>query len=250
MRAPSGAAHYSGGTSPRLDPEYTAVPPLTALERTIATTTHGRYLVRPADSTPPAGLIVGFHGYAQDAEALLQEIEAIPGSRAWIAVSVQALHRFYNRVGEIVASWMTSQDRESAIADNLAYVQTVTTAVRGEHGLDTGATALPMVFVGFSQGVAMAMRAAANLTPCAGVIALGGDVPPEIRASATQLSPVLLGRGLADEWYTREKLDVDRAWFTSAGIDARVVEFDGGHAWTDAFRTEAGHFLARLAPKG
>ena len=41
-------------------------------------------------------------------------------------VSVQGLHRFYQRrTNEVIASWMTRQDRELAIADNLAYVEGV-----------------------------------------------------------------------------------------------------------------------------
>ena len=54
----------------------------------------------------------------------------------------------------------------------------------------------PLVFLGFSQGVAMAFRGAADEAPrCAGIIALGGDVPPDVRARETSLPPVLLGRG-------------------------------------------------------
>lgn len=220
--------------------------------QTIPATTHGRFLVRDAVADAPrAGLLVGFHGYAQTADAFLADLESIPGSEAWVLVSVQGLHRFYTKAGDIVAHWMTSQDRELAIADNVAYARAVVQRVR--EGLDSrdGRRAdLPLLVLGFSQGVAMAFRAAAHLEACRGVIALGGDIPPEIRASAARLPPVLLARGADDEWYSREKFAVDRAWLNGQHIHTTVCEFDGGHTWTDAFRREAEAFLARFPAVG
>ena len=76
---------------------------------------------------------------------------------------------------------MTRQDRELAIADNLAYVDGVIDAASRE----MAATPARLVLAGFSQGVAMAFRAAAAATTrrVDGVIAVGGDVPPEIDAA-------------------------------------------------------------------
>jgi hypothetical protein len=85
--------------------------------RTVATPVHGRYLVARPDGDP-AGLLVGFHGYAEDAETHLTALQAIAGVDRWLVVAVQALHPFYTRDQRIVANWMTSQDRELAIADN------------------------------------------------------------------------------------------------------------------------------------
>src|SRR5436309_11263469 len=105
-------------------------------ERTLAVTSHGRYLVAPPAQVPgrpaPPPLLVGFHGYAEDAEIHLARLQSIPGSDRWSMVSVQALHRFYRgRSRSVVASWMTRQDRELMIADNLEYVSAVIDDVRG-----------------------------------------------------------------------------------------------------------------------
>jgi len=71
-------------------------------------------------------MLVGFHGYAENAEAQLERLRGIPESARWLSISVQGLHRFYQRrTNLVVASWMTSQDREVAIRDNLAYVADV-----------------------------------------------------------------------------------------------------------------------------
>ena len=87
----------------------------------IETPTHGRVLVdRP--SVSPTAVLVGCHGYAQTAEILLDELLMIRGDAPWTLVSVQALHRFYTKGDrDVVASWMTRQDRDTAIADNIAF---------------------------------------------------------------------------------------------------------------------------------
>src|SRR5262245_44135492 len=99
-------------------------------ERALAATVHGRYLVE-ASATAPAPMLVGFHGYAESAEIQLDRLRSIPGSERWLLVSVQGLHRFYRgRTDDVVASWMTRQDRELMIADNASYAAAVVEAVQ------------------------------------------------------------------------------------------------------------------------
>ena len=212
---------------------------------TIEAQTLGQYLVSPPLARGPAPLLVGFHGYAENAERHLQEIRRLPGAGKWCLVSIEALHRFYNpKHDTIVGSWMTRQNRESAITYNLAYVRSVIEAVKQDWS-----TAPGLVYVGFSQGVAMAYRAAVRSGhPCAGVIALAGDVPPELQEDSSIAWPsVLVGRGCDDSWYTQAKMDADLAFLhTTKGASVEVLVFDGGHEWTDEFRAVAGRFLAGL----
>jgi len=212
-------------------------------ERSIATTIHGRYLVAgPASGGPaPPPLLVGFHGYAESAALQFQRQRAIPGTSEWAHVAIQGLHRFYRgRDEEVVASWMTRQDRDHAIADNLRYVAAVIAEVRAELAIG------PLVFAGFSQGVATAFRAAAAGS-CQGMIALGGDVPPELASRETlALPPVLLARGAADDWYNAGKLDHDVMLLRQRNVQVESFTFDGGHEWTDAFADAASRFLARI----
>lgn len=220
---------------------------LTRLE-SVEATVQGRYWVRDAAKPGETPVLVGFHGYGEDAEALLREINFIPGLTDWKLIAIQGLHPFYRtRTGQVVASWMTSLDRESAIRNNIDYVSTV---LERELGSSDGADSAPLVFTGFSQGTAMAYRAAAGTgRDCRGVVALGGDVPPELKDGALSGLPVaLLGRGSRDEWYTEEKLEEDMRALSSQGVDCRPVRFDGGHEWTDGFRTMVGRFLEALRP--
>ena len=198
--------------------------------RTIETTTHGRFFY---EERGVERLLVGFHGYGEDAAAHLEELQKIPGIGRWSVAAVQALHPFYTRSGAVVASWMTSLDRELAIADNIAYVRRV---------LDALPRPRILVFAGFSQGAAMAARAAAFSAKADGLIMLGGDVPPDVDG---ELPPVLLGRGTRDEWYTDEKFKKDLSFLEARTRVTRCV-FAGGHEWSDAFRAAAGEFLGKI----
>src|SRR5688500_12008911 len=100
---------------------------------TIEASTHGRYLVRTPDKPGPWPMLIGFHGYAENAEAHMNALRRVPGHERWLLVAVQALHAFYNREQAVVASWMTRQDRELAIEDNVGYVTAVVDAVRSAY---------------------------------------------------------------------------------------------------------------------
>jgi predicted esterase len=198
---------------------------------TLPTQTHGRYLVRDG---PPQRLLLGFHGYGQNAEVHMADLEPIPGIDDWTVVAVQALNRFYaGRSTETAGCWMTRQDRELAIADNINYVRAVAVAFP---------EARTIVVEGFSQGAAMAYRAAASLDHVSGVLILGGDLPPDVDGP---LPSVLIGRGELDDWYTDEKLKKDLSSLDGrARVETAVVK--GRHEWTDAFRSAAGEFLSRV----
>lgn len=219
---------------------------------TIETTVHGRYLY---EDRGPERLLAGFHGYAELAEASLAEMEKLPGIERWSVVAIQALHPFYTRSGQVVSSWMTSLDREHAIADNVAYAGRVLDALPApEH----------LVYLGFSQGAAMAARAAAYSGGAAGssppedgrwakahrstgLIILGGDIPPEIKSDdGVRLPPVLLARGVTDDWYTEAKFKDDLKYLEATTRVTPLV-FEGGHEWTDEFREAAGNFLRGVA---
>jgi predicted esterase len=211
--------------------------------RTIGVRAHGRYLVERAAGVPQA-LVIGFHGYAEPAESQLARLKTIPGSEHFLLVSVQALNRFYRRrTQEVIASWMTRQDRELAIADNVAYVSSVVAKVSGECPATT-----PIVYAGFSQGASMAYRAVClSSAHQAAVIALGGDIPPELDEAALRRIPsALLGRGLRDEWYTQAKLDGDVERLRAAGVPARTAVLDAAHEWTAEFGGDAAAFIGAL----
>jgi predicted esterase len=140
---------------------------------------------------------------------------------------------------------MTRQDRDLAIADNLAYVAAVVDEVA------RGPASRPcLVFSGFSQGVAMAFRAAAASTrPVAGVIAAGGDVPPEIEPSSLErIGAALVCRGERDQFYTPAMYQNDLERLRAARVSVEPLAFDGGHEWSRDVVDAASRFLRERHP--
>ena len=204
---------------------------------TIETVIHGRYLVRTARSNH---VLVGFHGYGESAEDQLTRLAAIPGSEAWVVASIQGLHRFYDRrTDRVVSSWMTREDRELMIVDNRTYVSRVVQRLLEPTAIEC------IVFAGFSQGVAMAFRAAASWSGTRPhVIAVGGDVPPELDTEALRaLSSVLICRGAEDQWYAPDTFDKDVRRLKAAAVNVEPLVAAGAHEWGGGIAETAGRFL-------
>jgi predicted esterase len=209
--------------------------------RHVAATVHGRYLVQRPAIEAPCRWFVGFHGYAQNAEIFLDSLVAVPGSQAWWTVSVQALHPFYNRADHVVANWMTRQDREHAIADNIAYVDRVLDDL--EH---VCAPPAALVVAGFSQGVAMAYRAGVlGRRRCDAILAVAGDLPPELASASIARWPrVSIVVGDRETYYTADKMKRDVEFLQRAGADVRARTFAGGHEWSRPVLDVARELLA------
>jgi predicted esterase len=213
-------------------------------ERTIPTSTYGRYLVEYTEDRASAPILVGFHGYAESADTQLARLRLIPGAARSNLLSIQGLHAFYRGRGrEVVASWMTREHRDLHLADNIAYVRSVIAAVRRD------CQAAPaLVCAGFSQGVAMAFRTAVAVDMPTYVIAAGADVPPELDTAALgRIRAALVGRGARDDWYSAAQWAKDVARLEAAGVNVRPVQFEGVHEWPDGFSQEAGRFLESLS---
>ena len=208
--------------------------------RVVSTPSHGRYLIDIPEHS--RATLVGFHGYKENAAIHMDVLRRIAGTRPLGLVSIQGLHRFYSKDGEVVASWMTKEDREHAIADNVEYVGRVLTAIADETGITR-----PMIYAGLSQGVAMAFRAAAFVQrPCDAVIALASDVPPDVAPIAATLPRTLLGRGDRDELYGATQAGKDLEVLRSGGVHVEAYVFSGGHAWAPAFIEKSAQFIDEL----
>lgn len=218
-----------------------AVPPLL---RHAPARIHGRYFVRP----PASGLadlwLVGFHGQAQTGDAFMASLDRVPRGPRWLVASVQGLYRYYVKRGQaIVANWMTSQDRDQVIADNVAWVDEVLDRLEGEFGPPRA-----IAFAGFSQGVAMSYRAGRLCRRAAAAIVAGcGDLPPELKQVGGRPWPrVLAATGSGDAWYTPARLDADMAFLRGVRPDARAFVFEGGHEWSDALAGAVGALLREI----
>jgi predicted esterase len=207
--------------------------------RHLATTISGRYLLDVPPGDGPFPLLVGFHGYGQTAEDHLEVLQRIPGADNWLCCAIQALHSFYPRPDKIGACWMTSQDRQRRIEENSRYVNLVVARIGGENPVSG-----TLVYHGFSQGTAMACRAAiSGEHPPSGVMLHGGDIPPELD-DLQRMARVLIARGRSDPIYRRDRWDSDLSRLGNCRLTTTRCEFDGGHEVSETWLRAAGVFLA------
>lgn len=177
----------------------------------------------------------------------MDALQGIPGSEAMTLASVQGLHRFYTRGDQkIVASWMTRQDRDESIADNVVYSDRVIAQVRIEIGNQLGELIPDFNLLGFSQGVAMAYRAALLGTHrVRSIVAIGGDIPPDVKSVPAERWPrVLIAAGANDQWYTPEKVAADEAFLKSHGVPYEAFRYDAAHVITPDVLARVAAFVA------
>ncbi len=191
------------------------------------------------------------HGYGQLAAPFLDDFRAIDDGSRLIAAP-EALSRFYE--GDVVsrlhkeaavgASWMTREDRESEIADYVAYLDTVHRTLLQRLTLAGEPPAVTVI--GFSQGGAAAVRwvAAGNVKPKR-LIVWGSQIPPEIDladpGSPLRKTETSLVIGTTDIFATPKIVERERARLDAANFPYRFVSFNGGHRIDDdTLRTFAG----------
>ena len=199
------------------------------------------YAAGPTDRTPSEAWIV-FHGYGFLASRFARAFEPIDDGNRLIVVP-EALSRFYlaGTAGQVGASWMTKEDRDREIHDQVAYLD----ALADHLNLD----GIPTHLLGFSQGSATACRwlARGRVTPLR-LIVWGGEIPPDLdwRAAGERfrrLDEVVLVTGTDDPYAPPGALEAFAGLLTRHRVRHRTMVFPGGH------RIEPGT-LQRLATGG
>lgn len=188
---------------------------------------------RPATSDgEPPGLVLAFHGYGQSSKRFLRTFEAWR-DRNWLIVAPQGANQFYWERGKVGFSWMTKYMREYTICDNLEYMARLIDALRAEFTYDPNR----VVLLGFSQGSAMAYRlAASGLIAHVGVVACGGDLPPDVEDQLDDLDPfpTLIVHGKHDESMHFEKAVEGELAMRAQDWPVETHYFDGAHELPEA----------------
>jgi len=194
---------------------------------------------------PVRELWIACHGYGQLASSFLEPFTCIATPSRRI-VAPEGLSRFYvdrSRVGvntqsKVGATWMTREDREHEIADQISYLDALHDVVRPPGDADR----VRLSVLGFSQGVATVVRwLTRGRARAREVILWAGAFPPDVELAAfaerVAGASVVLVVGGRDELAPWAAADVTLGRFTEAGIAARLVSFDGGHRLDDATLT-------------
>lgn len=169
------------------------------------------------------------HGYGQLARYFLRKFEGL--GEGLLIAAPEGLSRFYtdeahSRVG---ATWMTREDREHEIMDQVAYLDRL-----AENLLQQCPTGTPLSVLGFSQGAATACRwALSSKRKMDHLVLWGGTIPPE--PDAAVIREKLQGRtnvlvhGEQDKLVTGKALLHNEARLSQAGVPYETVSFQGGH---------------------
>lgn len=181
------------------------------------------------------GTLFALHGYGQLAGWFIRKFQGAADA-GWRVVAPEGGHRFYLKgtAGRVGASWMTKEDRLTDIEDYLLFLDTL----RHVPGACSGG---PQVLLGFSQGVATALRWAAlgagGASSWDAIIAHSGVIPPDLPAGRSSLAeaPALhLVAGLSDPYIDDVEhgfISSAHEWARSGGLADRVhrYTFAGGH---------------------
>jgi predicted esterase len=175
------------------------------------------------------------HGYAQLASRFVRRFEPIAGPTRLI-VAPEALNRFYLEGASkaagpdspVGATWMTSDDRETDIADYLAYLDAVHARVFEQ----VDRAAVRLVVLGFSQGCATASRWVASGTASPDRVVLwSGALPPELALAPTLFGDAALTfvTGRADPLIPEAAVAAHAAKLREAGRPFERRGHAGGH---------------------
>ena len=149
----------------------------------------------------PKKVLYVLHGYGQLVEFFIRKFRDI--GKEFLIVAPEGMHRFYlqGASGRVGASWMTKEARETDIADNLGYLDTLDEMLSKEYKFEE------RYLLGFSQGGATAARwnklgnsqfEAMILWACV----FPPDLPQEIESNERQANYFVIGD--EDEFFSQD----------------------------------------------
>ncbi len=210
---------------------------MSAETRHIAIERHARYSVLTGDAGKVREVWYALHGYNQLAPRFIERFRPIADDTRHI-VAPEGLHRQYvdHAARKVGASWMTSEDRLTDIADYVAYLDRLHDATLAELGADPAS--VRTVGLGFSQGVHTLCRwVALGATRIDRAIMWGGTTPPDLDLSQhgdrLAESDIHLVMGDADEFFGQTAVAKHESRLTAAGVPFRSWSFEGGHRLDD-----------------
>lgn len=190
-----------------------------------------RYFIlgEPSEKTETIWFVC--HGYAQTADYFIKNFEAISNEKNLI-IAPEGLHRFYRQgtSGLVVASWMTSKDREQDITDYVNYLNEVYEEVL----LPFKNKKIKINVLGFSQGTASVCRWIADKKSAAdNLILWAGGFPPDLNfeTNATVFHSIktYIIAGNNDNYITEEKTKEHERLLNDHKISFHLIRFNGKH---------------------
>ena len=187
------------------------------------------YSVQVPEQKGPHPLLIVLHGFGQVADQFIKVFEPL-GQKGILVAAPQGAHQFYTHLkkGQVGFSWLTKYERDQSVLDFVAYMEQFYKLLQETCEVDSQR----VFMLGFSQGVSMAYRTWAHSSlPVRGVIACGGDLPPDIVEQLDALPPIqiLLVHGRQDEEVSPEKAQEALKYLRARGLKSELFDFEGGH---------------------
>ncbi|HWZ60820.1 MAG TPA: hypothetical protein VNW46_17680 [Gemmatimonadaceae bacterium] len=187
---------------------------------------------------PQRSVWIVAHGYGELAADFAARFAPVDdGTR--LIVAPEALSRFYHAApsassvppsaGTVGASWMTREDRQSEIADQIGYLDAVHEAIFARVPRDS----VRLTVLGFSQGVATVCRwLTRSRTRVDRLVCWAGVIPDDSLAVLKTL-PLTVVSGSRDIFAPPERVAQAEAQLAGANVPYRRLGFAGGHRLDD-----------------
>jgi dienelactone hydrolase len=192
-----------------------------------------RYAVIAGETGRIEQVWFALHGYNQLAPRFIRHLLPLDDGTRYL-VAPEGLHRQYmdGEDRKVGASWMTSEDRLTDIADYVAYLDLLYDTTFAAGSLDRAS--VRVVALGFSQGVHTLCRwLALGHARIDRAVLWGGTVPPDLDLSvhgkALDSADLRLVVGSTDRYFGPGVASTHEAQLHDAGIAFRSSTFDGGH---------------------
>lgn len=177
----------------------------------------------------PSKVWVVLHGYGFLGSAFIKEFASHVKDDTLI-IAPEGLSRFYAKGlgGDVVASWMTREDRMADITDNITYLDTLYSEVIQPLGN------VELNGLGFSQGVATLTRWATMGLPKFKTLVLhSGDIPNDLNVDDTvalsKQTELHVIYGTEDPLIPAGYTDMLKTMLGNWGVEFKHQTFDGKH---------------------
>lgn len=169
-------------------------------------------------------IVFVLHGYGQLVTHFAKKFDGLDNKIA--IVLPEGLHRYYlsGSSGRVGASWMTKEEREIDIEDNLNYLTSL------YNHLSINSTNSRLILMGFSQGGATAARWFAHSPSLFHHLILWASVfPPDILfpSDLTRTGQHFFVLGDEDEYFTENDASTTCRFYEEKGFEC--VRFNGEH---------------------
>jgi predicted esterase len=203
---------------------------MTQQSKHIETTKTARYYTLGNVNSETKNIWMILHGYAQQGETFIQQFKNFAEQGDYI-VAPEGLSKFYTKglLGAVGASWMTKEDRENEIKDNIKYLEKLYDAEIAS--INNNAT---IHLLGFSQGASTLTRFISFKNPkLQHIWVCAGDIPTDIHwenfKHITDNATLHILLGKQDPLIAPEKVVELSERLQQNKIKFALHEFDGAH---------------------